>query len=119
MAEFVKFQLTDELREETMDLLDKSKKGKLKAGINEVTKAIERSTAKFVIIAEDVSPKEIVMHIPILCAEKNIPFSYAATKKDLGEKAELGTATSAIAVIESSVDNDWKELAKKIADLRK
>ena len=39
--DYIKFQLTEELREETLDLLEKSKKGKLKAGINEVTKAIE------------------------------------------------------------------------------
>ena len=63
MAEYIKVQLTDELRDKTLDLLDKTaKKGKIKGGINEVTKAIERGTAKLVIIAEDVSPKEIVMH---------------------------------------------------------
>jgi large subunit ribosomal protein L7Ae len=70
-------------------------------------------------IAEDVAPKEIVMHLPVLCTEKNIPFSYVATKKELGDRAELGTATSAVAVIDSSVDAEWKDLAKKIAELRK
>lgn len=120
MADYIKVQLTDELREKTLDLLEKTaKKGKLKGGINEVTKAIERGTAKFVIIAEDVSPKEIVMHLPLLCDEKQIPFSYAATKKELGEKAGLKTATASIAIVESEAEAELKELGKKIAELRK
>ena len=41
------------------------KTGSIKKGINEVTKSIERGKAKFVVYAEDVSPKEITMHIPL------------------------------------------------------
>lgn len=119
MAEYVKVQLTDELRERTADLLDKSKKGKIKAGLNEVTKAIERGNAKFVVIAEDVTPKELVMHIPMLCDEKQVPYSYMATKKELGEKGGLGTSTSAIAIIQSDVEADLKELGRKISELKK
>lgn len=119
MAAYVKVELTDELRDETVSLVEKSKKGKIKAGINEVTKAIERGNAKLIVIAEDVSPVEVVMHLPILCEEKNIPFSYIATKKELGEKAGLRTATASIAIIESDVENDIKDLAKKIAELKK
>jgi len=119
MAAYVKVQLTDELRDATVSIVEKSKKGKIKAGINEVTKAIERGTAKLVVIAEDVSPAEVVMHLPILCEEKNIPYSYIATRKDLGEKAGLRTATASIAITESDADADIKDLAKKIAELKK
>ena len=119
MAEYVKFELTEELRKRTVDLLEKSKKGKKRAGINEVTKAIERGTAKFVLIAEDVNPKEIVMHLPLLCDEKQVPFSYVATKKELGEKSGLGKETSAVAIIESEVDKELKELGSKLAEIKK
>ncbi|MEM2061684.1 MAG: ribosomal L7Ae/L30e/S12e/Gadd45 family protein, partial [Candidatus Caldarchaeum sp.] len=34
--------------------------GKIKKGVNEVIKAIERGQAKFVVIATDVDPPEIV-----------------------------------------------------------
>ena len=119
MAEYVKVELTEELRNETLDLVEKSKKGKIKGGVNEVTKAIERGVAKFVIIAEDVSPAEIVMHLPLLCEEKQIPFSYAATKEMLGEKSGLGVSTSAVAIIESPVAKEFSELGSKIAELKK
>ncbi len=119
MVEFVKFELSEELRKETQDLLEKSKKGKIKAGINEVTKAIERGTAKFVIIAEDVTPIELVMHLPLLCEEKNIAYSYVATKKELGEKTEKGKETSSIAIMESPVEKKLVDLGNKIKELKK
>ena len=59
------------------------------------------------------------MHIPILCSEKNTPISYIATRKDLGEKAGLRMATSAIAIIDSPAEADIKDLATKIGDLKK
>ena len=119
MSEYVKIELTDELKAKTVEIIEKSTKGKIKAGLNEVTKAIERGTAKLIIVAEDVSPAELVMHVPILCAEKNTPLSYIATRKDLGEKAGLRMATSAIAIIDSPAEADIKDLATKIGDLKK
>ncbi len=120
MADYVKINLTEELKERTVALVEgTAKKGKIKAGINEVTKAIERGNAKFVVIAEDVNPKEVVMHLPVLCDEKQIPFSYISTKKELGEKANLRTATASIAIMESGDEAELKDLSKKIAELRK
>jgi large subunit ribosomal protein L7Ae len=119
MSEYVKIELTDELKGRTVEIVEKSTKGKIKAGLNEVTKAIERGNAKLVVVAEDVSPAELVMHLPILCAEKNTPISYIASRKDLGEKAGLRMATSAIAIVESPAENDIKDLAAKIAELKK
>ncbi len=119
MTEYVKVELSDALKNDTKKIIEKSVKGKIKAGLNEVTKAIERSNAKLVVIAEDVSPAEIVMHLPILCKEKNIACSYIETRKELGEKAGLRMATSAIAIIESSAEKEIKELSAKIEELRK
>ena len=54
-------------------IIEKVKKtGKLEKGTNEVTKAIERGTAKLIVYASDVDPKEIVQHLPVLCKEKKI-----------------------------------------------
>ena len=55
------------------EVIEKARKtGKIEKGTNEVTKAIERGTAKFVVYAVDVEPKEIVQHLPIIAKEKNI-----------------------------------------------
>lgn len=74
------------------------KKGKIEKGTNEVTKAVERGTAKLVVIADDVQPKEIVQHLPLLCKEKGIPLMNADSKQKLGIAAGINVATASIAV---------------------
>ncbi len=73
--------------------------GKIKKGANEATKAIEKGNAKLVVYAADVSPKEVVMHLPLLCKEKNIPCFEISKKEDLGAAAGLPVSTAAVAVI--------------------
>ena len=74
--------------------------GKIKKGVNETTKAIERGVAKLVISASDVSPPEITMHLPSLCQEKNIPIITIPSKADLGRAAGIEVPTSAIAIVD-------------------
>ena len=84
------------------DIIEKARKtGKVEKGTNEVTKAIERGTAKLVVVALDIEPKEIVQHIPVLCKEKNIPCEEADSKEKLGVAAGLNVPCSAVAVIET------------------
>ena len=82
-------------------IIEKAKRtGKIEKGTNEVTKAIERGTAKFVVYAADVDPKEIVQHIPVLCKEKNISCQEVESKQKLGIAAGLSVPASSIVVIE-------------------
>ena len=120
MADYVKFSLTAELKEKQKHILAKLKKGggKIRIGTNEVTKAIERGTAKLVIIAEDVQPAEIVMHLPLICKEKNVPFSYSETRKGLGEDAGITVSTAAIAIVEEGdAKKDIEDFAKKLKQI--
>lgn len=86
-----------------------AKTGKVEKGTNEVTKAIERGTAKLVVYAADVEPKEIVKHIPVLCKEKGIPCREVESKQKLGIAVNISVPTSSVAVIEPG-DAD-KEIA--------
>jgi large subunit ribosomal protein L7Ae len=87
--------------------------GKIKKGINEVTKAIEKGSAKFVVFAADVNPPEIVMHLPLLCKEKGIPCAKSGTKEELGAAAGLTVPTVAVAVVQ---EGESKDLIKQIAE---
>lgn len=81
-------------------IVEKARKtGKIEKGTNEVTKAIERGTAKLVVYAIDVEPKEIVQHIPVLCKEKGIPCKEVDSKQKLGIAAGLHVSSSSIAVV--------------------
>lgn len=74
--------------------------GKVEKGTNEVTKAIERGTAKIVVYAADVDPKEIVQHIPLLCKEKNILCKEVDSKQKLGIAVGIPVSASSVAIID-------------------
>ena len=86
------------------------KTGKIKKGINEVTKILERGQAKFVAIAKDVNPPEIIMHIPPLCEEKNAPLVIVTSKEELGASAGLQVGTTAVAIVQ---EGDAKDIIQK------
>lgn len=88
-------------------------KGKVRKGVNEVTKVIERGSAKLVVIASDVTPAEIVSHLPLLCAEKKIKFAKVPSKEELGKAAGLLKATSSIAII-SAGEGEGNSLLNKL-----
>jgi len=93
-------------------IVEKAKKtGKIEKGTNEVTKAIERGTAKLVVYATDVEPKEIVQHIPLLCKEKGIICKEVDSRQKLGIAVGIPVAASSVAVIEAGeADKDIAEL---------
>jgi large subunit ribosomal protein L7Ae len=86
--------------------------GKISKGANEATKAIEKGTAKLVVFAGDVSPKEIVMHLPLLCKEKNVPCVKISKREDLGAAAGLPVSTAAVAIVK---EGDAKALIEELA----
>ncbi len=86
--------------------------GKIKKGTNEATKAIERGSAKLVVIAQDTNPKEIVLHLAPLCKEKGIKCVEVPTKEDLGVAVGIPVGTSAVAI---TTEGEAKKLVEEIA----
>lgn len=120
-APFVKFTMSKDLIDKTLKAVSMAKDGgKIRRGVNETTKAIERGQAKLVVIAEDVAPPELVAHLPLLSDEKNIPYSFVPTKKELGDASGIPVPTSSLAIIESGSAKEMiEELAKKIEEIKK
>ncbi len=87
--------------------------GKIRRGLNEATKAVERGIAKLVVVADDVDPPEIVMHLQPLCDEKKIPLVRVSSKSELGRAAGIEVSTAAVAVIDAG------EGKKKLGDALK
>lgn len=116
----VKFEVPKELAEKAYDALSAaSTSGKIRKGTNEVTKAIERKTAKLVAVAEDVSPPEVIAHIPMLCDEKDIPFIYVPKREELGRSVGLSVPTASAAIIEAGEGAKvLKDLVTKLTELR-
>lgn len=111
---YVRFEMPEELVEKTYQVVEMSRdSGKVRKGTNEVTKLVERGDAKFVVMASDVSPEEILVHVPLLCEEKGIPYAYVPAKKQLGSAAGLKKETASIAILDAG---KGKELMASVVD---
>jgi len=117
----LKFEVPKETQDKVYEVVETARaSGKVKKGTNEVTKVIEKGTAKLVVIATDTQPPEVIMHLPGLSDDKKIPFVYVDSRKELGAAAGLEVPTASIAVIDAGeAKKTLQDLADQINDLRK
>lgn len=110
----VKFSVSKELGDKILQAVEIAKNtGKLRRGVNETTKATERGIAQLIVIAEDVEPEEIVMHLPVLCEEKKIPYAFVPSKLELGRSSGIDVPSAAIAIVDAG---EGKNLIKEISN---
>jgi len=88
----------------------------LRSGMNTVTTLIEKKKAQLVIIAHDVEPIELVLHLPILCRKMGIPYCIVKGKARLGKLVHLKTC-SALALTDVNVD-DKSGLSKVVDSIK-
>lgn len=63
-------------------------------GLNHVTYLVEQKLAKFVVIAHDVDPIELVVWLPALCRKMDVPYCIVKGKANLGQVVHQKTATA-------------------------
>ena len=109
-------EVPKELLDKVYEAIETAKTtGKIKKGTNETTKTIEKGKAKMVVIAKDVTPPEITMHIPLIAEEKNVPCFTVPSKEELGAAAGIDVGTGSVAVTEEGeAKNLIKELSSKV-----
>lgn len=118
---YVKFKMPEDLSKKILQIIEIARNtGKIKKGMNETTKAIERGIAKLVVIAEDVEPEEIVMHLPVLCEEKKIPYGYVPSKQELGRAVGIDVSCSSACIVEpGEAKESLNEIIKRIEEVKK
>ncbi|XP_024001583.1 NHP2-like protein 1, partial [Salvelinus sp. IW2-2015] len=58
-----------------LDLVQQASNYKqLRKGANEATKTLNRGISEFIVMAADAEPLEIILHLPLLCEDKNVPY---------------------------------------------
>ncbi len=119
MSVYVTTDIPADLAEDALEALEVARDtGRVKKGTNETTKAIERGNAELVYVAEDVSPEEIVMHLPELADEKGIPVVFIETQDDVGHAAGLEVGSAAAAIVDAGeASGDVEDIAEKVEDL--
>ncbi len=66
----------------------------LKKGANEATKTLNRGISEFVVMAADTEPIEILLHLPLLAEDKNVPYVFVPSKAALGRACGVSRPVS-------------------------
>jgi len=117
---YVKFETPKELMDRAYEAVELARDtGKVRKGTNEVTKLVERGQARLVVMATDITPPEIMAHLPYLCEEKGIPYVYVHSRRELGTAAGLHVGTASVAIIEPGKSKALiEDIKKKTESLR-
>ncbi|OCK80402.1 L30e-like protein [Lepidopterella palustris CBS 459.81] len=130
----------DKQAKKVFKCVKKSAKSKtLKRGVKEVVKALRKSTITaptssvvtdplgVVVIAADISPMDVISHLPVLCEDHNIPYIYVTSRAELGMAGGAKRPTSVVMVSkeraakkEAEIDaGEKKDFQEAYADLVK
>lgn len=110
----------------------------LKRGVKEVVKALRKSPIPaanagidvpngVVILAADISPMDVISHIPVLCEDHGIPYVFVTSRAELGASAATKRPTSVVMVTPKSSgkkkggesDADGEDFSKAFEELAK
>ena len=95
-------------------------RGHVKRGVKEVVKGLRKGEKGLVILAGDISPIDILSHIPVLCEDSGCPYVYVASKDQLGNASSTKRPTSCVMIVpgggkkavekgETKVKEDYQE----------
>eukprot|EP01080_Neovahlkampfia_damariscottae_P004800 gene4800-8386_t len=88
----------------------------IKKGANEATKSLNRNQAEFIIMAADAEPLEIVLHLPLLCEDKNVPYIFVKSKTQLGRACGVSREVVAASVISNDKNQTLKKSINALKD---
>jgi len=86
----------------------------LKKGANEATKTLNRGISEIIILAADTSPLAILLHLPLLAEDKNVPYVYVPSKSALGRSCGVSRAVIAVSI----TTNEASDLMAQIRQLK-
>ena len=118
---YVKYEAPKEIVDAAYEALQiAAKTGTVRKGTNEATKAVERTQAKLVVIAEDVDPPEVIAHLPLLCEERKIPYVFVPSKDKIGSAIGIDVPAAASCIIkEGEASGLVKEIIARIAQVKR
>jgi large subunit ribosomal protein L7Ae len=120
MPIYVDYDVPADLEDDAIEALEVARDtGTVKKGTNETTKAVERGNALLVFVAEDVQPEEVVMHLPELADEKDVPYVFVETQDDIGHAAGLSVGSAAATITDAGeAVNEVEDITSKIEELQ-
>ncbi|TPX68394.1 hypothetical protein SpCBS45565_g03145 [Spizellomyces sp. 'palustris'] len=110
------FPLADaQLTNKILDLVQQASHYKqLKKGANEATKTLNRGISEFIVMTADTEPLEILLHLPLLCEDKNVPYVFVPSKTALGRACGVSRPVVSCSV----TTNEGSELKPQIQAIK-
>ncbi|CAI5728785.1 unnamed protein product [Hyaloperonospora brassicae] len=94
----------------------------IRRGVKEVVKSIRKGEKGVCVIAGDISPIDVISHIPTLCEENDIPYIFTPSKVDLGASALSKRPTSCILITPNkagfNVQEAYNELLEDVQQVQ-
>eukprot|EP01098_Paradermamoeba_levis_P002655 TRINITY_DN1308_c0_g1_i1.p1 TRINITY_DN1308_c0_g1~~TRINITY_DN1308_c0_g1_i1.p1 ORF type:complete len:147 (+),score=52.08 TRINITY_DN1308_c0_g1_i1:109-549(+) len=75
-----------------------SKEKGVRRGVREVVKAMRKGQKGIMVIAADISPIDVISHVPVLCEQNEIPYIYVPSKQELGVASQTKRPTSVVLI---------------------
>jgi U4/U6 small nuclear ribonucleoprotein SNU13 len=104
-----------------LDLIQQATNYKqLKKGANEATKTLNRGISEMIVMAADAEPLEILLHLPLLCEDKNVPYVFVPSKVALGRACGVSRSVISCSITtneSSQLKNDIEKLKIQIENL--
>ncbi|KAI5639446.1 ribosomal protein l7Ae/L30e/S12e/Gadd45 family domain-containing protein [Phthorimaea operculella] len=88
-----------------------SHKNYIRNGLKIVQKQLRLGEKGIVVFAGDISPIEIMCHLPAVCEEKDVPYCYTPSRKDIG--SAMGTMRGCIMVLVKEHE-EYKDLYEEV-----
>lgn len=91
----------------------------LRRGVKEVVKSLRKSPTNpsgtpiaIVVLAADISPFDVISHIPVLCEDHHVPYVYVPSRAELGAASSTKRPTSVIMVVPTVPEKRKAEIEK-------
>ena len=109
----------DKLSKKLLKQVRRSMKEKqVRRGVKETVKSLRKDGDGIVLIAADISPIDVLSHLPILCEEKGVPYIYVKSRAEVGEACKTKRPTSCVLITAPSKKSedyeDFKDLRKAV-----
>ena len=76
---------------------------------------LDRGISEFIVLAADAEPLETLLHLPLLCEDKNVPYVFVPSKIALGRACGVSRPVIACSVT-SNEASQLKDPIQKIKD---
>jgi|TARA_B100000519_G_scaffold195020_1_gene199540 H/ACA ribonucleoprotein complex subunit 2 len=85
-----------------------SKFKQVRRGVKEVVKQLKTAREGLCVIAGDISPIDVITHVPMLCEEAGVQYVYVHSKEQLGAAGMTKRPTSVMLVLPKAVKGSVK-----------